>query len=182
MKFLKMLIVSLVLFGTATHVHAEETVKESLLPTKVESKDIVLKNSENDRKSAENNYKNEVSRKEQASQLSSYSTPSSNTNSAPSTSTASSTGKYTLKDIRFLGVINWNGFKYTYYSQSVLPGGGLRIPGRHVSADGFVCDGDGYIVVANDRPKGSVVPTPFGRDGKVYDRGTYGNHIDIYTK
>lgn len=93
-----------------------------------------------------------------------------------------STKKYSLRDLRFHGVINWGGFKFTYYSQSVLPGGGLRIPGRHINANGYVADKDGYIVVANSRPKGSVVPTPFGAPGKVYDRGTYGNHIDIYTK
>ena len=89
---------------------------------------------------------------------------------------------YSLRDLQFHGVINWNGYKFTYYSQSVLPGGGLRIPGRHVNADGYVADKDGYIVLANDAPKGTVIPTPFGYMGKVYDRGTYGNHFDVYTK
>lgn len=94
----------------------------------------------------------------------------------------SSAGLYSLGDIMFHGVINWGGYKYTYYSQSVLPGGGLAIPGRHINAGGFVADADGYIVLANDRPKGTVLPTPFGYMGKVYDRGTYGNHIDVYTR
>lgn len=89
---------------------------------------------------------------------------------------------YSLRDLQFHGVINWGGYKFTYYSQSVLPGGGLDIPGRHVNSNGFVADGDGYIVVANDRPKGTVIETPFGAPGKVYDRGTVGNHIDVYTK
>lgn len=83
-------------------------------------------------------------------------------------------------DFMRAGVINYGGNKYTYYSQSVLPGTGLNIPGRHLDG-GFVKDGDGYIVIANDAPKGTVVDTPFGA-GKVYDRGTYGNHMDIYVQ
>lgn len=57
------------------------------------------------------------------------------------------------------GVVYHNGNKYTYYSQSVLPGGGLNIPGRHVD-DGFVKDADGYICIANSAPNGTVVDTP----------------------
>lgn len=89
---------------------------------------------------------------------------------------------YSLRDLQFHGVINWGGYKFTYYSQSVLPGGGLTIPGRHINAGGYVADKDGYIVLANDAPKGTVINTPFGYKGKVYDRGTYGNHFDVYTK
>ena len=87
---------------------------------------------------------------------------------------------YTLKQFRFYGVIQWSGYKYTFYSETVLPGGGLRIPGRHVNEDGYVVDGDGYIVLANDAAKGTIFPTPFGHFGKVYDRGTSGNHLDVY--
>ena len=89
---------------------------------------------------------------------------------------------YSLRDLRFHGVINWGGYKFTYYSQSVLPGGGLRIPGRHVNESGYVADADGYIVLANSAPIGTIIPTPFGYYGKVYDRGTYGNHFDVYTR
>lgn len=94
----------------------------------------------------------------------------------------SSSASYSLRDLQFRGVINWRGYKFTYYSQSVLPGGGLRIPGRHINANGYVADKDGYIVLANDSPKGTVIATPFGAPGKVYDRGTYGNHYDVYTR
>ena len=87
---------------------------------------------------------------------------------------------YTLDQFIVMGVVNWNGYKYTYYSQSALPGNGLSIPGRHVNQYGYVCDGDGYIVLANDAPKGTIFPTPFGAPGKVYDRGTSGNHLDVY--
>lgn len=94
---------------------------------------------------------------------------------------ASSPGQFSLGALRSAGVINWGGYKFTYYSQQVLPGGGLNIPGRHVNEGGFVADGDGYIVLANDAPKGTVIKTPFGAPGKVYDRGTAGNHFDVYT-
>ena len=99
-----------------------------------------------------------------------------------SNKSSSSARLYSLRDLQFQGVIRWGGYKYTYYSQQVLPGGGLRIPGRHVNAGGFVADKDGYIVLANSRPKGTILPTPFGYMGKVYDRGTYGNHLDVYTR
>lgn len=95
---------------------------------------------------------------------------------------SSTSALYTLRQFKSAGIINWEGYKFTYYSQSVLPGGGLKIPGRHVNEGGYVADGDGYIVLANDSPKGTVINTPFGYQGKVYDRGTYGNHYDVYIK
>ena len=93
-----------------------------------------------------------------------------------------SSGIYSLRDLQFHGVIRWKGYKFTFYSSKILPGKGLRIPGRHINASGYVADKDGYIVLANDAPKGTVIPTPFGYMGKVYDRGTYGNHYDVYTR
>jgi len=78
------------------------------------------------------------------------------------------------------GVNYYNGHRETWYSQKVLPGGGLQIPGRHVDNRGLVCDGDGYICVAsNDYPKGTIVETSLGA-GKVYDCGCPKNTIDIY--
>lgn len=87
---------------------------------------------------------------------------------------------FDLDDFMFRGVIYWSGYKFTYYSEKVLPGGGLRIPGRHVNADGYVADEDGYIVLAGEAPMGTVFETPFGYKGKIYDRGTVGNHLDVY--
>lgn len=89
---------------------------------------------------------------------------------------------YTLQQFMFSGAVNWNGYRFTYYSQQVLPGPGLQIPGRHVNEDGYVSDGDGYIVLAGSAPKGSVFDTPFGHQGKIYDRGTFGNHLDVYIR
>lgn len=85
----------------------------------------------------------------------------------------------TPAEFRRAGVVYYNGYKFTYYSEKVLPGPGLKIPGRH-SDGNFVRDGDGYICVAScDLPKGTVVDTPFGK-GKVYDVCRDSGTIDVY--
>lgn len=94
----------------------------------------------------------------------------------------SSGALYTLQQFMSSGVVNWGGYRFTYYSQQVLPGQGLQISGRHVNDDGYVSDGDGYIVLAGSAPKGTVFNTPFGYQGKIYDRGTFGNHLDVYIR
>lgn len=79
------------------------------------------------------------------------------------------------------GKIIYNGHIETWYSQRVLPGGGLNIPGRHVASDGTIRDKDNYICVASDTlPKGSTIMTSLGM-GKVYDTGVGHSGIDIYT-
>ena len=90
------------------------------------------------------------------------------------------TAKYTPSYFKRMGIIEYNGWRWTWYSQRVLPGGGLRIPGRHVDArTGFICDKNGYICLAsNNIPYGSTVDTPFGRKGKIYDSGC--NGVDTY--
>ena len=85
----------------------------------------------------------------------------------------------TPQEFRKAGVVYQNGYRYTYYSEKVLPGKGLNIPGRY-SDGNFVRDKDGYICVASsDLKKGTVVDTPFGK-GKVYDTGCPSGTIDIY--
>lgn len=121
----------------------------------------------------------ERSRKAAEQQRSSDQPDTSESDSYPERSTEK---LYDLQTFMFNGVINWQGLKFTYYSQSVLPGGGLEIPGRHVNKDGYVSDGDGYIVLAGSAPKGTVYDTPFGYQGKIYDRGTVGNHLDVYIR
>ena len=79
------------------------------------------------------------------------------------------------------GRIWYNGHTETYYSQKVLPGGWLAIPGRHIASDGTIRDADGYIVLASDDyPRGTVVETSLGA-GKVYDTGSGSGNIDLYT-
>lgn len=89
---------------------------------------------------------------------------------------------FTLQQFMSSGVVNWGGYRFTYYSQQVLPGSGLAIPGRHINEGGYVSDGDGFIVLAGSAPKGTVYETPFGYPGRIYDRGTTGNHLDVYIR
>ena len=90
---------------------------------------------------------------------------------------------YSSSEFQNTGVIDWGGYEWTYYSELILPGEGLDIPGRHTTEDGYVCDGDGYVVLAADLdmlPRYSVVDTPFGRTGKVYDTGCSYGTLDVY--
>lgn len=88
---------------------------------------------------------------------------------------------YTPYELYNMGRLYWGDYQYTWYSERVLPGYGLDINGRYTDADGFVCDGDGYIcVAASSLSKGTVVDTPFGRQGKVYDSGCAWGTIDVY--
>lgn len=95
----------------------------------------------------------------------------------------SSEAIYSPGEFQNAGVINWGGYQWTYYSELILPGYGLNIPGRHTTSDGYVCDGDGYVVLAADLSmlsRGSIVETPFGYTGKVYDTGCAYGVLDVY--
>ena len=83
-------------------------------------------------------------------------------------------------NLRSAGIVNWGGHRFTWYSQNVLPGGGLDIPGRHVNSAGFVCDCDGFIVAATAYGRGTTGNSPWGA-WKSYDTGVSGNTVDLYT-
>lgn len=89
---------------------------------------------------------------------------------------------YTAEEFQELGIISWGAYRYTWYSELDMPGEGLIIDGRHVDENNFVCDIDNYICVASDSlDKGTIVDTPFGKQGKVYDCGCgYDDIIDCY--
>lgn len=162
----------------------EKAKKEAEEKAKKEAEEKAKKEAEEKaKKEAEEKAKKEAEERArkaaEQSQASSQSDDSEEVVSYPERSTEK---LYDLQTFMFSGVINWQGLKFTYYSQSVLPGGGLQIPGRHVNKDGYVSDGDGYIVLAGSAPKGTVYDTPFGYQGKIYDRGTVGNHLDVYIR
>ncbi len=109
--------------------------------------------------------------------------PSSNTGSSQSPSYTSSSTACDNPLTPSMGVKYFNGHRETWYSQRVLPGNGLNIPGRHVASDGTIRDKDGYIVLASDlsyAPRGTIIQTSLG-PGKVYDTGCAYGTIDIYT-
>ena len=90
---------------------------------------------------------------------------------------------YSFDELMWMGVIYWGDYRWTYYSESVLPGGGLNIPGRYTDEIGFVCDENGYICLASsDLSYGTIVPTPFGRMGCVYDSGCPSGTLDVYVR
>ena len=91
--------------------------------------------------------------------------------------------RHTSSELRTQGVIDDGDCRYMWYSQRVLPGGGLDIEGRHTSEDGYVVDAQNRIVVASsDLPYGAEIDIPFG-DGKaiVLDTGCAPGVLDIYT-
>lgn len=103
---------------------------------------------------------------------------------APANDVLSADYGVTAAEFQWRGVVEDGEHYYTWYSELVLPGGGLvelNSNGRH-SEDGFVKDGDGFIAVAScDYEKGTVIETPFGA-AKVYDTGyLQPGQIDVYT-
>lgn len=88
---------------------------------------------------------------------------------------------YTPIDFQDMGIIDWGGWCWTFYSQQAMPGEGLIIPGRHIDYNGYVCDENDYICLASSSlDKGTVVDTPFGKMGKVYDCGCLNYILDVY--
>lgn len=89
--------------------------------------------------------------------------------------------KYSCERFRYLGRAWYSNYTYTWYSQRVLPGGGLNIPGRHLNEYGLVVDENEYVVIASDDlEKGTIVDTPIGIQGIVYDAGSGVGNLDIY--
>ena len=159
----------------------EEAAKKAEEEAKKKAEEEAKKAEEESKKKAEEKRTAEEAAK-QSEESSSQSESYSDESSSYSTVQTSTERLYSLSDFMFSGVVYWSGYKFTYYSQSVLPGGGLSIPGRHVNSDGYVSDVDGYIVLAGSAPLGTVYDTPFGYKGKIYDRGTSGNHLDVYIR
>lgn len=88
---------------------------------------------------------------------------------------------YSASKFMNMGVIYWNGWRWTWYSERVLPGGGLNIPGRHTDSNGYICDKNDYICLSSSSlRKGTVIETPLGKQGKVYDTGCASDTIDVY--
>lgn len=89
--------------------------------------------------------------------------------------------EYSASQFRRAGVLHWGGWRWAWYSERVLPGNGLNIPGRHADDNGYICDKNGYICVASSTlSKGTVIDTPLGKQGKVYDSGCASDIIDVY--
>lgn len=90
---------------------------------------------------------------------------------------------YSIADFQWLGVISWGGWNWTYYLMRQYPGStSTPCPSRWVNDEGFVCDPDGFVILASaDLAPYTEVETPFGYMGKVYDTGCASGVLDIYT-
>ena len=103
--------------------------------------------------------------------------------SSGTTTEASTTAEKTLQEFMNEGRVKWQDKEYTYYSiqefpeQAVAAPGG--VPGKWFDG-GYMKDKDGYLVLASDKDFGTIVDTPFGAKGKVYDRGVSSNHYDVF--
>lgn len=102
--------------------------------------------------------------------------------SEPSESDSEEDVYYTSDELRNKGEVYDDGQRYTWYSQNVLPGEGLDIPGRHVE-EGYVVDEEGNVVLAGSEDRlGEEVDIPFGSgNGKVYDVCGVEGTLDVYT-
>lgn len=88
---------------------------------------------------------------------------------------------YTPNEFYNMGIIEWGGWSWTYYSEVYMPGTTLPIPGRWTDENGYVCDENNYICLASSSlSKGTIVDTPFGKMGKVYDCGCLSYILDVY--
>lgn len=95
--------------------------------------------------------------------------------------------KYKGRSFKRVGHCRYNGASWTWYTTRQYPDrkNALGIKGKHKDKRGFICDKDGYICLASGRgnkKKHAIVPTPFGKYGKVYDtNGGYNNHwFDVW--
>ena len=89
---------------------------------------------------------------------------------------------YSAADFQYLGVINYNGWRWTWYTERMFPGPGLNIPGRHTDENGYICDENDFLCIATyELAQGTIVKTPFGKRGKVYDTGCPYGTLDVYT-
>lgn len=107
------------------------------------------------------------------------------TTQATTTTASPSTGNsYSGSYFKKMGVINENGWRYTWYSSNRAYH--YRTSEWTPDENGIYRDSSGYVVVAcvadkdgNKISQGSTVPTPFGT-GKVYDCGCDAGTIDVY--
>lgn len=163
---------------------AQKKADEQLAKKAQEEAKQASASTESSNTSAGNNSGNSSSSGSNNTSDSSSNNNSSNNGGSGSNSSNSGSGGYVIPSGGLTpskGRIWYNGHTETYYSQKVLPGGGLAIPGRHIASDGTIRDADGYIVLASDDyPKGTVVETSLGA-GKVYDSGSGSGNVDLYT-
>ena len=84
--------------------------------------------------------------------------------------------RYYINYLKTRGPVYWHDRKYTYYTSRLCPIWLLPAPGLHLDKDGIWCDKNDYIVLGSsvaNKVNRTVIATPFGKYGKVYDTGGY---------
>ncbi len=84
--------------------------------------------------------------------------------------------RYYINYLKTKGPVHWRGRKYTYYTSRLCPIYKLPVPGLHIDKEGMWCDNKDYIVLGSsvaNKVNRTVIATPFGKYGKVYDTGGY---------
>ena len=101
----------------------------------------------------------------------------------PITESLSSTSPalYTPDQFKYMGVLNYNGWKWTWYTSKMF-NNDIGVPGQHSDDQGYICDENNYVVLASaDLTRGTIVDTPIGKQGKIYDTGCPSGILDVYT-
>lgn len=80
-------------------------------------------------------------------------------------------------------MIEWGGWTWTYYTLTDFPGETSTPVGEKIiNSQGYVCDKDGFVILASEELQPyTIIKTPFGYYGKVYDTGCPLGIIDVYT-
>lgn len=84
--------------------------------------------------------------------------------------------EYYINYLRTKGPVHWRGRKYTYYTSRLCPIYKLPVPGLHLDKYGMWCDKWDYIVLGSsitNKVNRTIIATPFGKYGRVYDTGGY---------
>ena len=156
---------------------APTTVKPTEKPIEAPTKAVVEQSSNEE----EPEVNDESSAVDYNSNSTSVEEPKEEENSNNDNQSVGNGASYSPNEFQNAGVIDWGDWTWTYYSEQILPGEGLDIPGRWTDSDGYVCDGDGYVCLASTSvDRYSIVETPFGRTGKVYDSGCAYGVMDVY--
>ena len=122
---------------------AQKKADEQLAKKAQEETKQASASTESGNTSAGSNSGNNSSSGNNNSSNSSFNNNSSGNSGSGSNSSNSGSGGYVIPPGGLTpskGRIWYNGHTETYYSQKVLPGGGLAIPGRHIASDGMPMD------------------------------------------
>ncbi len=92
---------------------------------------------------------------------------------------------YNITDLSHIGIIYYNGYRFTWYTSNEWTGNPAygRPEGMWLDENGCWRDPEGYLMFASDSlAPYSVVDTPFGIPGRIYDCGPGADDLlDLYT-